>query len=259
MAWYDEEVSSTSHLQEWALSGKNAVAQPGETVIVRFLPHPSTASLFARGKEDVDNYDSLARNPFVHINAHWYSTVSGTRRRVLCPRTAPENIAVSDRTCELCKLDVRLDRRVAVNAYVIKAATNEIVRTHDGKVDVRLMLLSRRIYDDILSMIRGPFGVGDITHPFTGRHVSMTRPAKVTEPWRLRTEPNPSRLRVDDPVNFLLSLTPPEEAIEAALASQRIDAIDIDATLEYSRRDSVFGTQTTPPTPSTGGNTPVLF
>lgn len=243
MAWYDkvQQGSGNYVFPEWQLSGKDAIAKPGETIVVRFLPNPVVADFFAPDGTEIRNYEEEAPCPFVHANMHWYTTTTGFRRRALCTRALPDWVDQSvARDCQLCTAGVRIDRRMAVNAYVITRASGQVgkvITNESGTPEVRIMLISRRIFDDILTMMTGQFGVGDITHPFTGRHISMVRPANRYDRWRLMAQPEKTKLAVPHPLTFLRSIQSVESILNEAFKRQTLDSIDLAATLESQKDD----------------------
>lgn len=236
MAWYEQEGfnQTQSSMREWALAGRNAAVEKGGFLIVRFLPHPLAADCFdpETGNESRP-YSENAPAPFVRTAVHWVSTVTGMRRRVFCPRGSFDVLGRQE-DCPICVAGVSPQRRVAAaNALAVDRKSGSYY-TYLGDFDVRIIILSWKVFDDILSMIRGAFGVGDITHPFTGRRIAMERPVGLREPWRLRAEPQPTPIfSYDSPaevLDFVRGIEPVQKLLGSVISSYKFDDIDYAAT-----------------------------
>ncbi|MEM4202527.1 MAG: hypothetical protein QXS54_00510 [Candidatus Methanomethylicaceae archaeon] len=220
MPWYDQDsLGSSSRAREWQLSGQRAVAPKGGVVIMRLLPHPSSWEFAMDGNAPMplENFAELVKPPYVRAVTHWYSTIDGSRKRVVCKQLV-------DESCFLCSAGVQKRTVFVFNAIMVDK-TNQPVRDEHNAIDVRLLFLSRRMYGDLINLMTGDFGVGDVTHPILGRPLAMKRPASDFEPWRFSPFPSPVPIFPVSPPNdysqildFLKHLTPPEESIKLLVA-----------------------------------------
>lgn len=191
----------------WDLVGKNAIVQPGGSVIVRFMPRWDYPDRFIRNGDKLEpNPEYQQREVYVATAEHWYDTPDGKRMRDWCRK------ASLNEPCPGCETVVYLgkspnkdDRDSAKNmraqdVYVFNAVVDDPRRLNDeGLVDIRWIGVPNSIAQVLLDYMSGgdtpekqKFRRGDITDIREGYDVVLTRPRAQGDRWKVdASKPSP--------------------------------------------------------------------
>lgn len=202
----DRQASGT-FTRGWTLTGKNAIVEPGRSVVVRLGPRWDYAnSMIVQGDKRVQNPEYKGGALFVMAWEHWWDDNQSKTQRIYCPKTLDVNAI-----CPICiaaaammesgvKEDQTYGKRIkARDVYIFNAAVGNPrkVDTQTGRADIRIIPVSGTVFIRIRDIMTGgdneQFMRGDISHPREGYDLKLTRPNQ-GERWTVDCDPNPSPL-----------------------------------------------------------------
>ncbi|GIV86060.1 MAG: hypothetical protein KatS3mg054_0089 [Chloroflexus sp.] len=194
--WYEEAKAEESVLWEWRVSGDAAIVQKGATVVVRLLPHPKAPAQIIQAlrsgqrlSNDLLQLYDFSVAPFVKYNIHWVVMVDGSRAKGVCPKS----LGIGE--CAACSAGIAPRKQFAFNAIIW-----DHTKTAPAYVDergfpvVRLFPMNPKLFDSLIALTCGPFGVGDVTHPISGRFLGFRRPSGMYDPWTVAADQTPTEL-----------------------------------------------------------------
>lgn len=191
-----------------SLTGKKAIVQPGQGILLRLLPRWDYASKFRKnpktGKVEVDPGYKEAE-AFVVGFEHWWDR-DGRTFRALCRKTLGEEEA-----CPLCDVATALmeggkpeevkdgQRMQAHDVYLFNVVLRKKMYKEDGTPDIRILPVGWSVWDGIVKYMVGDeegdqFVRGDITDPFEGYDIKISRPQGPAERYKVDCAPKPTRL-----------------------------------------------------------------
>jgi hypothetical protein len=217
-----ERSSASNFVRMWTLTGKNAIAQPGGSVVIRLFPRWDYAQSMVRdaaGKA-VANPAYKQGHAFYPAMEHWWE-IDKKWNQEYCPTTLDPaaRCPINEASAALLASPNQDDRKYgkklqARDSYLYNAAVGIEVKPNTppdqmtfrrvdekGLVDIRPISLSNTLFDALMDIQLGPenapqFGRGDVTHPRDGFDLVLTRPPANSQGtrWTIQPAPNASPL-----------------------------------------------------------------
>jgi hypothetical protein len=214
-----ERMTSGNFTKSWNLTGKNAIVNPGEQVVVRFGP---------RWDIVIEQNGKLVKNPdyvsgaepiFVIAFEHWWDADGNKTQHEWCPKTYGP-----DEECPICVYAQALTqakanpaeglseeeaetrrkegkRIAAKETFIFNAVVGQAGarRLADGKADFRIMAVPGTVFTAIVDIMTGgsdeSFARGNIGDQADGYDIKLSRPAKGgNDRWQVQCAPNPTPL-----------------------------------------------------------------
>lgn len=201
-----EKMSSGSFTKSWNLTGKNAIAEQGGEVVVRFGPHWSV-TIMKNGKPTLNpNYISGDDPIFVPAVEHWWDADGGKVMHAWCPKTLDEGIECP--VCVAAKVamqssvedEKKYGKRIAAKeVFIFNAVVGNPRKVADGKADFRIMSVPGTVYNQVTDIMTGgsdeSFARGNIGDHNDGYDLKLSRPAKGgNDRWKVDCAPKPTPL-----------------------------------------------------------------
>jgi hypothetical protein len=192
----DRMSSGSSFTQTWSLGGKNAIVEPGHSVIARLLPRwdYGNSKVLQDGKW-VDNPAYKVGLSYVVAHEHWWEVEGGKTTREWCLKTFDQSVRcpICEASAALVASGVKDDRdfgkRVSPKeVFLFNAVVGDPRRVNEsGLADIRPISLVGTIYHKLSDIMNGgdnpKFARGNITLPGAGVDVLLKRPAGGSDRW----------------------------------------------------------------------------